>query len=1211
MFGNSALFTRLLFVCAAVMLFITSDVRCSDAARVGLIPTQMDNRVTYKVLRRLYTPHSHPLFTSTETGLQTKTNSKTETSGNYKAALSIIDHQSNPLWLTGGSNHQNNPDNRESRAGITGLQRGAMPESSYHPLSGNSYNSYPAIIRKSSETEAASPFHQSSSPTQDAQKSDIKENLPRNEFSPLFSSQTGRHQSAPLPTSRGHYSSYKDTNELAAVGERSPSRGLQSSKFLGFAAQTAPREPSISNSVHTSVIKSFPSTEKVTSSIKDFPEGLHSQSSIETARHKKVQSYLFKDSQASFGGQETANTVTGDGLGTFRKAPHEQRASNAQAYRKFSSNVKQKSERKDPTEEVQNLSVNANHLHHNANSQASFREQEKTFTDDRSGTFYAAPHEQRVSNARVYKKFPSNIRRQSQRKDPTEVVHNLSDNANHLYHQASFGGEENSVISDGQSAFYTAPHDQRTSNAQVYRKFSSTAKQLQQPERKDPSKKVQNHYAISQASLNGQQTANVVSGDTLGAFHPAPHEQRAFNAQVDSEFSSNVKQQFERKNPTKEVQKLSANANHLYHNANSQASFGEQGNTVTGDGLGTFHAPPQEQSASNAQFYRKFSSNVKGQSERKDPIEEVQSLSGNANQLYHNSDSQASLGGQERALHEQRALNENVNKKFSSNIKQLQQSERKDPTENVESISENANKLYHNANLAQYSSHTDSFPKSQQISAHLAPMKGTMQSFVPLPQKSVESSFNNTTIRGPTHAYRPAQTIKSIYGFRGFEIPKLKATKAPSIVSSDSRRSAYPSLSPRYSFGQREASTTPTKHAPSSGALDVVQIKSSPRFASGFKNRPLLPENDAGMDSKPDRKGYRVYRRIYGLKGFGTRPFEGAKTSVREPDVRVQQGFEGFKLRSSQIWQPKKSSHESATGGEDLKPLGSTRFTPEKYKERRKIYSFPGFQPLQNRNNKAHKENPTTASPRIAPYLRSAGDIKIQWKSEPRTPDKITPVAKKASLLNSATSSTVRGKRVRGNGKKLNESLTTDTRNAAIVRLPKRPARIRAFTYADILGSVSFSGVAAQKPITPADKDYSPNITTTKQDGEASNRTLKSEDAEISRNNTSKVPEAEDEDVEKNKSPVKSEETDKETFDLFLDNEGSGSGGFNMSDVFFSTDSTKTLSRPRLFSVLTQIFHLLFGAYTEGFSMLLVSELTRYEMEKPDCLLCLKVLKSY
>ncbi|XP_035530828.1 uncharacterized protein LOC118337826 [Morone saxatilis] len=941
----STLYSRLLFVFALVCAAVMSFIMRSDAARASPITTQVDKGVKHNVLRRLYIPYSqhHPLFIgllSTETGLQRGTNSETETSSNYRKALSIIDHQSNPLQFTKGSfsYHQNIPDNKQAKAGISRVWSGVRPASSletrqsrvnYHPLSqkvaqnGNSYNS--VIIRKPSYKEATSLFYQSSSPShiwepKDAQKSYNREKVPRNDSpkmtkdetvwqpsdSSLFSSQTGTYWSTTLPTSRGHYSGYKETNELTAAGPWSTSTGIQSSKFLGFASQTAPHAPSISNRPDASVIKSNPSPEKLTSSITDFYHGPHSVRSSETPKHKKLMSYLFKDPQTSHGGHEAVNTVAGD----------------------------------------------------------------------------------------------------------------------------------------GHRALSTTAHKQRPSNPQVYSRFSSNFKQLEQPQREEPTKGVQHQ-------------------------------------------------------------------------------------------------------------------------------------------------------------------------------------------------SDNANPLYQNTNAAQYGAQIDR--AGTQISVYPAPPKDvTMESFVPVPHadfqsnyatgsdKSVVSSLVITTPRGSMQAHRPGVTTKSIYGLRGFKSPTWRAVKeSPALSSSrsderfNSQRfrfdkgkfkiaNVYPSLSPKYSFGQRGASTATVKperaptdySSPSPGTLDIIQTKTTPRpLTSGFKEaRPPLPESDAGKGRDPDRTQFRNYRRIFGFKGFGNRPLEGAKPLVSEPDksARVQQGFKSFKLRS---WQPKSSrSHwwynktepgssrvstksQNEQSSEELKPLlktaGSTvtRFTPDTYKKTHKI-NTQGFHPL-NVHNKTHwrykEQNASTASAShttSSAYIRSAVDLEVKssQKSEPSLSNKTKLPAMKARLLGSSTSSTVRGKRVNEkhtNGKKLNESTFLSNGNLAIVRLPKRPVRVKAVTYSDIVGSASFSGIRATTQTPTA--DYFPDATAAiKQKAGAGHWTLNSEDAVYSRGNTSRGPKAQKEgeeeylsSVEENKRRSEEVDSDVKTSGLFLDDEGSGSGsgGFIVSS---STNTTKS-----------------------------------------------------
>ncbi|XP_042256970.1 uncharacterized protein LOC121889230 isoform X2 [Thunnus maccoyii] len=600
-----------------------------------------------------------------------------------------------------------------------------------------------------------------------------------------------------------------------------------------------------------------------------------------------------------------------------------------------------------------------------------------------------------------------------------------------------------------------------------------------------------------------------------------------------------------------------------------------------------------------------------------------------------------------------------VYSRLPSNFKQ--QSHRKDPNKEEQHFSDNTN-----TKVAQYGGQTDSFTKYQPISSIYLPLHTTaqtpargpltMESFVPVPledfqdnyatgsEKSVVSSLVNMTARGSAHGYKPGRSTKSIYGFRGFKkIDKKILSSSGTDGKADSQRysfdkgkdytvkitNIYPSLSQKYSFGQRRTSsmtTTPNpaktertttefsgpgNTSPSPSRLDVLQtttVSTPTLFTSGFSEVwPLVPESNAGMDSNPDRRQFRGYKRVYGLKGFGTRPLstttfnqvEGAKPSVRESDKSaVLPGFEDFKLSNAQMWQRSRihrwhnqtvESDVTAThrgnelSGEDLKPLlktsGSTesapRFTPDKYKKNHKIYTFQGFQSIQNRIGNAHnkpqwnhqtKQNPT---PRVSSaYLRSAGDP-------------MKPVAIKTSLLNSSTSSTVRGKRVKGkhtNGKKLNDStsLTNDTGYVAIVRLPKRPARVKAVTYADILGSASFSGVRAttQTPITAADKDFFPYTTAaTKQKGGtlsddrlwavdesmAEKDQTNSEGSVHSRENTKAPAEGEVEDfssVEESKLGVRKKvDSEVKTSNLFLDTEGSGSAAFDLSDIL-STAST-------------------------------------------------------
>lgn len=523
-------------------------------------------------------------------------------------------------------------------------------------------------------------------------------------------------------------------------------------------------------------------------------------------------------------------------------------------------------------------------------------------------------------------------------------------------------------------------------------------------------------------------------------------------------------------------------------------------------------------------------------------------------------------------------------------------------------------------------------PPLVQHSLHPAP--GNKGSFAPVSHAASQDDYERSA-GGSVHGYELGGSTKSIYGIRGFEnLPW--PTRKEQLPASSSRRThsqpysfnngkdykfkishVHPSLSPKYSFGQRRGSSPTPKPAkleraptdysppppssPPSGFSDLIQTTtvSAPKlFTSGFKDiHPLLPESDPGTGRKPDQREVRAFKTIYRLRGFGTRPLEGAKTLVRIPDTH------GSELRSPQIWQPKSSrwsdqtgetgpesistpthmqNEQSSAGAESLqKPAGSSEsaegstFTPEKDKKKRKIYTFLGFQSVRDRIGKAPKEthwndterDPTVASPPArrasSAQFRSAGGLGVQSSSAsgPRSANTSKPVEAKARLLGASTSSTVRGRRVKG--KHINSRqpdrptpLSGGAVNAAIVR----QARVKAVTYADVLGSTSFSSVRAvastPTPTTPADEGYFPNATAaSEQTGGGGHWTSKPDDGGQSRGNTSTSPglKAEDEVEGFNSAEGKNRENNTEVkgdFDAFLDNEGSGSGAFDPSEVF-------------------------------------------------------------
>lgn len=521
-------------------------------------------------------------------------------------------------------------------------------------------------------------------------------------------------------------------------------------------------------------------------------------------------------------------------------------------------------------------------------------------------------------------------------------------------------------------------------------------------------------------------------------------------------------------------------------------------------------------------------------------------------------------------------------------------------------------------------------PPPVQHSLH--PAAGNKESFAAVSHAASQDDYERSA-GGSVHGYELGRPTKSIYGIRGFENPPWP-TRKEQLPASSSRRThsqpysfnkgkdykfkishVHPSLSPKYSFGQRGGSSltpksaklerAPTDYSPPapssspSGSSDLIQTTtvSAPKlFTSGFKDiHPLLPESDPGTGRKPDQREVRAFKTIYRLRGFGTRPLEGAKTLVRKPDTH------GSELRSPQIWQPKSSrwsdqtgetgpesistpthmqNEQSSAGAESpQKPAGSSEsaegsaFTPEKDKKKRKIYTFLGFQSVRDRIGKAPKEthwnyterDPTVASPPArrasSAQFRSAGGLGVQSSSAsgPRSTNTSKPVEAKASLLGASTSSTVRGRRVKGkhiNSRKPDRStpLSGGAVNAAIVR----QARVKAVTYADVLGSASFSSVraAASTPTTPADEGYFPNTTAvSEQTGGGGHWTSKPDDGGQSRGNTSTSPgaKAEDEVEGFNGAEGRNRENNTEVkgdFDAFLDNEGSGSGAFDPSDVF-------------------------------------------------------------
>ncbi|XP_047450574.1 uncharacterized protein LOC125013725 [Mugil cephalus] len=469
-------------------------------------------------------------------------------------------------------------------------------------------------------------------------------------------------------------------------------------------------------------------------------------------------------------------------------------------------------------------------------------------------------------------------------------------------------------------------------------------------------------------------------------------------------------------------------------------------------------------------------------------------------------------------------------------------------------------------------------------------------------EKSAPGGRVDTTTRRFVQDSKQGQSAKSIYGLRGFKKPLRKAAKEPSGSKESPLRHSFdkgkdyafkitnrfPSLSAKYSFGQRGAppttaappdlQRTPEVHPSPSPGIQIATVSTPRPLTSGLK----LPEHDAGMNASLNHKPYRVYKRIYGLKGFNVRPLEGAKTS--EPDVSAAL-HQGLKLSRAQAWQPRgiptpsdragetkpdsdslSGVSESEASSEDLKPplkaagrSPSLRtFTPE--------YPLYGFLPVNNQTTHAHSKKQWKYSQRrpgvlSSAQLKSTASPKAETTPEPRTTRKFA--AMKATLLRSSTSRTVRGKRVKAKhagSKNLNGSAGYDTGNSAIVRLPQRPAGVKAVTYSDIVGSASFSSVRAenQAPVTSTDEVYFPNRTATdKVNGSLGNWTLNPDDGAQGVKNTSKNVGGVKEDEQRTSEEAGDE---LETSGLFLDNEGSGDFNDASSSVTGGRDGGEDLS---------------------------------------------------
>ncbi|XP_062240229.1 uncharacterized protein LOC133950073 [Platichthys flesus] len=501
----------------------------------------------------------------------------------------------------------------------------------------------------------------------------------------------------------------------------------------------------------------------------------------------------------------------------------------------------------------------------------------------------------------------------------------------------------------------------------------------------------------------------------------------------------------------------------------------------------------------------------------------------------------------------------------------------------------NANLLHLHKNVAQDRAQTPSLRKYQPVSStyppaqpSLHPTQGkgrTLEKFVPAPLAAFQDDYATSrekapggssvlTPSGSAHVYEPDQSTKSLYGMRGFK--NLRSN--PGRYSFDKREvyDKYPSLS----LGRLQAS---------------IVSPPSP-FTSGLKDvqRPL-PESDS-----PDMNPVPTQVTGKARSDFTTQPLEGAKPAAREPSRRAT-GWRGVDIVSSQTWPPKRiNTWKKDTGdveaesdspstrsqkeqsSDDIKPkYEHSRFTPDKYKKKHSLYTFMGFQSLQDRVGSAHWNSTTAAPPTSTDssnYLRSAAGLHLESgpTTEPGTHDKTRPVATRARQFYRTPGRVGIGKRVQA---KPDESQNlsgssfpaNDSVDVAIAGRPKVPVKVKALTFADILGTLSFGGVRAttQTLMTPADKkDYFPRAPaeTRREEGPSS---WTSDDRVLSGKNTSRGAKDEEGDFSRieEKTPgfqSRAFEGGMKTLDALLDNEGSGSGAFSGSDVL-SADRPQSL----------------------------------------------------
>lgn len=307
---------------------------------------------------------------------------------------------------------------------------------------------------------------------------------------------------------------------------------------------------------------------------------------------------------------------------------------------------------------------------------------------------------------------------------------------------------------------------------------------------------------------------------------------------------------------------------------------------------------------------------------------------------------------------------------------------------------------------------------------------------------SSQEAAVNSHVSGATHVSKPTQTPKRLFGYRGFENLKRGANKEPSKEDSGQRgldkgrftmSNLYPALLAKYKFSRREKQEGAQK---------------DPSLTPGSKETHLRVPGSVN-ESNPHQRHFNAYR-ISRLQGFDNPTLEGAKPLIHKSDkpVKVQRGLEGFFQTNSHIWGPEKSRihrwyKRTGAGGVDVSATGEIRrehpkvpsktngsteaeeeFTLHRYRKNRKIFTFMTLD-----LNRTHQEFKEQSHPRISPSdFRTAGN-QTELGAQPEPPSKS------------------------------HQSAGRDDTNAAVSTAPARPAGLWSFSYTDVLGKASFSGV--------------------------------------------------------------------------------------------------------------------------------------------------------